>query len=153
MHATTLQTEGQPVMTETRFVEILTDVRTGDPFGYALGGGRPGPNVMVAGFTDEIENLFHRLNQLPSLPWMWGKLYLVDLDAVHADAIANPRICVAEVPIDELLLLPSRVLHRCETASGAQSYLDVLQLCARLGMISGRGLAPARPDWASDTIG
>jgi hypothetical protein len=55
-----------------RGLEMLTSDITGNAFGYSLGGGRPGPNVLVAGFHPHIDQLFERFSKLPTLSWMWG---------------------------------------------------------------------------------
>jgi hypothetical protein len=136
---------------ECRFVEVLTSDKTGDVIGYRFGGGRPGPNVMAAAYAPISDYMFERMSDLPTLPWMWGSLFIINLDALADDEARDPLNRLAGVPIDALLTLPISSLEGNETTAADQSYWATLKLCADLGMIQGRGLA-ARNDWATDHL-
>lgn len=125
---------------ECSFVEVLTAEISGDVFGYRFGGSLPGPNALIAGDAVLIEALVDRLNELPTLPWMWGKLYLVALDDVEMTNLHDVRLKLADVHLDELIMLP----HPSGKALCAHSldcaYWASLRLCSCLGMIQGRGV-------------
>lgn len=125
---------------ESRFVEILTAPITGNAIGYGFGGSLPGPNALVAGDAALIEALSERLLRLPTLPWMWGKLYLVSIDGSDCADLEDVRDCLAEVQLDELILLPHTKTLQGWQQSVDQGYWTTLRLCSRLGMIEGRGV-------------
>lgn len=101
---------------------------SGRAVGWRHGGLRPGPRVLVGVASALLDPLDARLRALPSLPWMRGRVDLVGLDAL-ADDLWTPR-----TPVDATLAIPAG------DAPGAARI--VLRLCARLGMIEGRGLGP-----------
>jgi len=138
----TVNTE-QAYFEECRFVEVLTAEISGDVFGYRFGGSLPGPNALIAGDAVLIESLFDRLNVLPTLPWMWGKLYLVALDDVEITDLHDVRLELAGVHLDELIMLPHRAGKTLCTHSLDRAYWATLRLCSRLGMIQGRGVKGA----------
>ena len=123
-----------------RFVEVLTSETTGLPIGYCLGGGSPGPNVLAVGHSPLMDVVFERLSLLPTLPWMWGKLYLVTLDALDDGNITDARKAIPETPFDEIIMLPFSTFEGSDEKTADQSYWSVLKLCAGLGMIAGRGM-------------
>jgi len=123
-----------------RHVDVLTGEHGGDVFGYRLSGARSGPNLVVAGQKEVIEGIYGRLAALPTLPWMRGKISLINLEALEDDLgiahLGNPSNEV----IDRILFLPpvaqgtklNDVIHH--------GYWSVLKLGANLGMVQGRGL-------------
>lgn len=124
---------------ECRAVEVLTSDRTGDVIGYRVGGGRPGPNLLVIGAGAVIETLFERLIGLPTLPWMWGRLYLVSQDAVEPGLKGCPFGTLPEVVFDDVLALP--LSEAQEDADPVRdSYRVILRACSGMGMIAGRGV-------------
>lgn len=126
---------------ESRFVEVLTSHATGDLMGYRIGGSRPGPNAVLAACETLTEALFERFMALPTLPWMWGRLYLVSLDGVDNTCSCTLASCDLDVPIDGLVMLP----YATKGNNGHADYVDSgywtgLRLCRQLGMIEGRGV-------------
>ncbi len=123
-------------------VEVLTAEHSGETIGYAFGGNNPGPNAVITGATALIEALYDRLGGLPTLPWMWGKLYLVEIDGIEVLDVDDVKSCLADVVIDDLIMLP----HPHGTAEICQhsverAYWATLRLCRQLGMIEGRGVS------------
>jgi len=149
MNVQTQLVQSETIVPDGRFVEILTSNSTGDVIGYRFGGGQAGPNVMAAAYGQISEYLFDRLAELPTIPWMWGKLFIVNLDALTDTELRNPARLIAETPIDEVLMLPVAALQGDDATAAEQSYWATLKLCASLGMIQGRGI-PTRHDWALD---
>ena len=125
---------------ECKFVEILTAEMSGDVIGYRFGGSQPGPNALIAADAVLIEALFDRLNALPTLPWMWGKLYLVALDDFDCSDMDNIKDHLADVALDELVMLPNADGHFEQGYAVDRAYWATLRLCSRLGMIEGRGV-------------
>lgn len=126
---------------ECRAVEVLTSANTGKVIGYCLGGGRPGPNLLVSGFDPLIDQLFDRLLKIPTLPWMWGKLYLVSLNALDEEYYGKPLAALEEVFFDDTVFLPSLDAEIVPKGTVRDSYRTVLRACAGMGMIAGRGIS------------
>ena len=127
---------------ECSAVEILTPKNTGNVIGYCLGGGRSGPNLLVSGFDPLIENLFNRLTEIPTLPWMWGQLYLVNLNALDVEYEGDPLRSLDEVLFEDMIFLPPLDAALDVVGSMTESYRMVLRACAGMGMIAGRGISP-----------
>ena len=125
---------------ECRFVEVLTTELSGEQIGYRYGGSFPGPNVLVAGTSALIEALSDRLYRLPTLPWIWGKLYLVEIDGVDLLDIRDAHSALAHVRFDDVILLPHAKGFANWQETVNQAYWTTLKLCRHLGMIEGRGV-------------
>ncbi len=62
--------------------------------GYIVGGHRPGPNALVAGYQPVADLVFDALLALPSLPWIRGTLYLgASRRWAAVSPLAMPRRC------------------------------------------------------------
>jgi hypothetical protein len=127
---------------ESKFVDVLTSEFTGDLVGYRIGGCRPGPNAVVAGDAILIDALFGRYMDLPTLPWLWGSLYLVVLDSAHSGYLPELTRCLDGVTIDGLVMLPYAPSDGGHDRSVDSGYWAGLRLCRQLGMIGGRGIPP-----------
>ena len=123
-----------------KFVEVLTANISGEPIGYRFGGDRPGPNALVAGDAALMEALFDRLYNLPTLPWMWGKLHLVTLDGVECTGLPDIARCIPDMSFDALVMLPYAPGADTHDFSVDRAYWATLRLCRQLGMIHGRGV-------------
>ncbi|SPH23973.1 hypothetical protein DEA8626_03050 [Defluviimonas aquaemixtae] len=141
MMATEISKRGMPggEAPDCRFIEVLNDARDARPFGYRIGGIRPGPTAVVAGHSPIAQDIYERLLDLPTLPWLRGSLVLITLDALDVASIDDELIDLIG-PVDRTLHLPfpSREDH---DEAVRQGYWTVLKLCAQLGMISGRGVS------------
>lgn len=120
------------------FVEALNDPRDARPFGYRIGGARPGPTAVVAGYAPIARDIYDRLLGLPSLPWLRGSLVLITLDALDL-AVIDEELIDLIGPVDRTLHLPFPSRAEREVAV-QEGYWAVLKLCSQLGMISGRGV-------------
>ena len=117
------------------FVEVLTTEISGEQIGYRYGGSFPGPNAVVAGSAALIEALSDRLQQLPALPLMSGKLYLVETDGIEFLDLRDAESAFAYMCFDEVILAPcTKGFSDWQTAVD-QAYWTTLKLCLRLGMI------------------
>lgn len=125
---------------ECGFVEVLTTEISGEQIGYGYGGSYPGPSALIAGSTALIEALSERLSELPTLPWMWGKLYLVEIDGIELLDMDDAASALAHVRFDEVILLPDVKGFENWQIAVDQAYWTTLKLCRRLGMIEGRGV-------------
>jgi len=123
-----------------KFVEVMTAHVSGEPIGYRFGGDRPGPNALVAGDVALMEALFDRLHKLPTLPWMWGKLYLITLDDVECTGLPDVARCIPDMVFDALVMLPYAPGADTHDFSVDRAYWASLRLCRQLGMIQGRGV-------------
>ena len=125
---------------DATFADVLIDPRFGKNFGYCFGGDRPGPNAMLAAWSPTIDAVARRLILLPTLPWMWGHLYLVALDLVDTDLHADMALCMADVTFDEVSVLAHPGREQLEESDHDAGYWAVLRMCTGLGMIQGRGV-------------
>lgn len=120
------------------FVEVLNQACDARAFGYKIGGSRPGPTVVVAGYAPVANDIYERLLDLPTLPWLRGSLVLITLDALDIATI-DEELTDLIGPVDRTLHLPFRA-GRDHVDAAREGYWTVLKLCAQLGMISGRGI-------------
>ncbi len=129
-----------PSEAEGKFVDVITCARTGAPMAYCFGGARPGPNSCVAGDAALMRALCDRLARLPTLPWIRGRLYLVEIDAAAGIAQTALEASLEGARMDATLLLPhAHGMHDWQI-SVERAYWTTLRLCARLGQIEGRGV-------------
>ena len=99
-------------------------------------GGRPGPRAAAFPSAALVHPLHLRLAGLSSLARMRGTPVLADLDAAARGPGALPA--AAHGADGSVSLAPS-----ASPAAERLAYWTVLRLCARLGMIAGRGVPPA----------
>lgn len=115
---------------DSRFAEVL-------PTGLQFKGSSAGPEILVAAPKDLAEAVFKRLLNLPTLPWMSGAIRFVALDEAQSTFHG-------EETFDEMLCLPRVLDQELDEQSIHHALLTTLRLCAKLGMISGRGLGDPR---------
>ncbi|WP_300062041.1 hypothetical protein [uncultured Roseobacter sp.] len=128
--------------TDARYVEVLTTRRCGAVFGYRLAGTAAGPRPVVAGLGNPAEQIFDRLLQIPTLPWIRGQLVLIRLDLLD-NAPDDLDSVMAIGPVDRTLTLPWYGLEDPSDSELRRGCHHVLRACSRLGMISGRGVPRA----------
>ncbi len=125
-----------------KFVEALTSDKTGEVYGYRLKGRSPGPQVVVAGSFSSASEVYDRLLQIPSLPWMRGSIVLVDLERLEAVAAHEKIDGIGAV--DRTITLPW-IDPEVEDDAVVRSVCQmILGICAELGMVTGRGIYPPR---------
>lgn len=121
------------------YLEILT-TGAGIAYGCRLHGASRGPQLAVTGIGAVADRVFDDLLAIPTLPWMRGRIVFIRLDALDGgdDGLA------ALGPVDRTVTLPFHEGADAQTLEQARGL--VLDVCANLGMIAGRGLPPgARP--------
>lgn len=121
------------------YVEVLTTQKSGEVFGYKLVGQASGPQVAVFGACVSAAHAFDRLLSIPTLPWMRGNLVLIRADALEC-IVSDLSSLVRVGTVDRTLILPWTNLDQADPVLVRRYYRDVLRTCARLGMISGRGI-------------
>ena len=126
--------------TESAFLEVLTTQAGGRVFGHRLVGASPGPQAVAAGTCSAAEEVFDRLLSIPTLRWMRGTLVLIRLDALD-DPVGELSVLPPIGHVDRTLMLPWPDADTPEDLLVRRSYHMVLRLCAKLGMIAGRGVA------------
>ncbi len=114
--------------------------------GYVIGGCKPGPDILVAGYRPVADKVFDRLLKIPSLPWLRGTLYLIRLEALADTAPGSDIAGLSGKDFDKTIILPLSAALDGEVDLIAESYQRVLGMCAELGMIQGRGLYQRRSD-------
>ncbi len=120
---------------------------TNDVVGYQIGGHTPGPEAIVIGHRAATATAFNRLAQLPSLPFLVGRLTLVYQEALDDDASGIGYMDVVPNPVYGSLFIGC--IPDMATSSATRRRIDnetywaTLRLCAKLGMINGRGVPPA----------
>ncbi len=124
---------------ESGFVEVLATEREGIPYGYRLRGHRSGPQLVVAGVCPAAGEVFDRILQIPTLPWMRGTLTLIMLDVLDA-SIGDVNHFDPLGPIDRTIMLSSMENGSSNEGDMKRHYHSVLRACAALGMIAGRGI-------------
>jgi len=121
-------------------VEVITANGGGKQLGLRIGGKYAGPKVLVAGHDPLTGMVCNRLLRLPTTHWLRGTLTLVDLNAFDDAAVSYHFSAVTEGPPDELLFLPFVADAALQEVAVKEGYWSILRLCAKLGMISGRGI-------------
>jgi hypothetical protein len=111
------------------FAEVLVNPHARIPYGVRFGGDRPGP----------IETVARRMIKLPTLPWIWGHIYLISSDMISSGQQVDVTSCLPNVIFDDITISAASNQDSTDTLDAA--YWTVLRLCARLGMIQGRGVA------------
>jgi len=115
-------------------------------FGFRVGGLMDGPNVVVACQATLARQVYQRLLLIPSLNRLKGQLFLISLDRLDdLQDIASLRgLLGVRRPIDHILTLPAMELDKLDETAATElvrrNYYAVLRLCARMGMVQGRGI-------------
>ncbi|MGJ8603274.1 MAG: hypothetical protein ACSHXH_04035 [Marivita sp.] len=121
------------------YLEVFCTQTTGTIFGHRLVGTAPGPQLVVASHCQTSAHVFERLLNIPTLPWMRGNLVLIRLDAL--DDLVMDITSIAHIGIvDRTMILTE---NTTDPNVQRRNYHMILRACAQLGMISGRGVAPA----------
>lgn len=125
---------------DSGYLEVFCTRKTGTVFGYRLVGATPGPQLVVAGHCAASADVFERLLDIPTLPWMRGNLVLIRLDAL--DDLVQDITSISHIGIvDRTVILPYGVAAGDTDALKRRTYHQILRTCTQLGMISGRGVA------------
>ncbi len=115
-------------------------------FGFRVGGLMEGPNVVVACQAALARQVYQRLLLIPSLNRLKGRLFLISLDRLDdLQELGSLRgLLGVRDPIDNILTLPAAELDTLDETAAAElvrrNYYAVLRLCARMGMVQGRGI-------------
>lgn len=115
-------------------------------FGFCVGGLTAGPDVVVACQSALARQVYQRLLLIPSLNRLKGRLFLIFLDCL--DDLQDPGslrgLLGVDSPIDQLLTLPAGDIGFLDEPATRElvrrNYFAVLRLCARMGMVQGRGI-------------
>lgn len=129
-------------MDKGRFMRSLRCGRTGCAQGMMFEGHFAGPSLLVAGDAASVSDLASRMQRLPSLPWMHGRIILMR-------APGSVDLPDGLGPIDAVMDLRGSVEPDRTEGIGAEQGRETLHLVLRwaagLGMISGRGVRQAGP--------
>jgi hypothetical protein len=88
-----------------------------------------------------VDAIFDRLSQLPTLPWLQGNIYLLSLEVMDCVDARILKATIEGISIDESILLPwAEPANQDANKVANQGYWTTLRLCARLGIIQGRGV-------------
>lgn len=136
MHIVTSDNENVPT---SNLVEILTLPGIDLPLGYKFSGLRAGPAALISAQSRITDAIFERLALVPTLPWLRGSIYLMSQEVMDRADARILKAAMAEVAFDEAILLPFADASDTEKAA-CQGYWTTLRLCARLGIIKGRGV-------------
>lgn len=116
------------------------------PYGFEVGGLAAGPNVLVGCHSALARQVYQRLLLIPSLNRIRGRLFLLALDRLGDFGALGSLDELPGVtgPIDRVMTLPSIELDALDDRAAAElvrrNYYAVLRLCARMGMVQGRGI-------------
>lgn len=125
---------------ECRIADHRGTARGTAPRGQCLSGQQPGPSALIAGQPDVIRALLERLQTLHDVPWLWGKLYLVEIDGDHPQDFASMASCLADTMFDDLVYIPRITDPHSPHTAADQPYTTALTLCRQLGMIRDQGV-------------
>ena len=120
--------------------------RSNRRFGFRVGGLMAGPNVVVACEAALARQVYQRLLLIPSLNRLRGRLFLISLDRLDdLQELGSLRGLLGVTgPVDNILTLPAVELETLDETAAAElirrNYYGVLRLCARMGMVQGRGI-------------
>lgn len=115
-------------------------------FGFRVGGLMEGPDIVVACHAALARQVYQRLLLIPSLNRMKGRLFLISLDRLDdlQDLASLHGLLGVSGPIDHILTLPAVELDTLDEGAATElvrrNYYAVLRLCARMGMVQGRGI-------------
>ncbi|KQB95526.1 hypothetical protein AL073_14925 [Loktanella sp. 1ANDIMAR09] len=130
-------------------VEVLTNSAGTVIIGYRLGGIYAGPHVVVAGHDPIADMTYSRLISLPTIGWMRGSLTLLLMNAMERCGLLDDTVNALDPRLDEIHFLPNNLDPAFHAEAAVSGYRSTLRLCARLGMISGRGVSldtPKKPN-------
>lgn len=114
--------------------------------GFRVGGLAEGPNVVVACQAALARQVYQRLLLIPSLNRLKGRLFLISLDRLDdlQDFASLRGLLGVSSPIDQILTLPTINLDTLDETAATElvrrNFYAVLRLCARMGMVQGRGI-------------
>lgn len=131
--------QGETV-TKSRYIGTLEHIDRSEGLGYHIGGAFAGPKLLVTADMSLLASVFDRLSNLPTLPWMRGELWMINLNAFDDSAKLQVPSSLWDTPFDATIMLPYEHSGFPEKSAIAEGYWTVLRLCADLGMISGRGV-------------
>jgi len=140
----------------SKFIQTLTwldGTNAPTSLGLVIDGGRPGPSLLVSGFSVSTIAIYERLTALPSIAHLRGRLTLVYVDRLGGDCTATaqvmaPRIADLIGAQDDSLFLPflpdDRLDQEAQAKASDEDYWTILAKMAALGMITGRGVSDRR---------
>jgi hypothetical protein len=124
----------QDPQAECKFVEVLTSETSGEIIGHRFAGSQSGPNALIAGDADLIASIYNRLIGMPTLPWVRGSVYLVEIDGIELFDMRDVKSCLSDVVFDEIILLPNGQTEPVRQHAVHRAYWALLRLCRQLGM-------------------
>lgn len=141
----TPRTMSRPEPPKRPYIEELFLPDRGRRFGFRIGALQPGPNVVVTCEGQLARQVYLRLLLIPSLNRIRGTLYLLTVEPLgDLPAATTLRDLLQLGPVDGALNIPGVDLSALDEAAVQQTirrnYWAVLRLCAKLGMIAGRGI-------------
>lgn len=131
-HSTLKLVETNPIVADSFVLK-----HANGPFGIRLGGVNAGPEMVVLGHGASAKAAFAKLKAVPTIGRMRGRLTLLELDTLP-DLDSHTLAQIIDVPcVDHVLCLANDEPGVDPVSDG---YWRVLEACAELGMISGRGI-------------
>jgi len=122
----------------------LTHAISGATIGYRISGGTAGPRALAVGRRQDAQDAFERLALLESLPRLRGELFVLFEDAVDDETSGIAEARLLDTRFDGKIFIAYQDVLPADSAAQRDqdraAYWTVLRLCARLGMISGRGV-------------
>jgi hypothetical protein len=116
--------------------------------GLVVDGVRPGPTLLVTGFSATTVAIFDRIAALPTIRYLHGKLVLVHIDRLGTNTSGMDWLSEQIGIVDENLFLPlladDRLSEDALNRGTDEDYWTILSKMASLGMISGRGVSSSR---------
>lgn len=138
----------------SEFIKILNRPDGNDApteLGIFIDAGRPGPSLVVSGFSPSTTAVYDRLAALPSIAQIGGQLTLLHVDRlISKPATARPQAVAPCVDTlietkDDSLFLPflpdDRLSPEAKATACDEGYLTILAKMAALDMISVAGSA------------
>ncbi len=112
--------------------------------GYLADGAYSGPTLLVPLPRGQATRIADAFRQIPRLGDIRGRIVLVNIGAIGADAAQDDWLRSQIGPVDQTLYIAPSELDGLDPRAVQQTMAEILRTATELGMISGRGVMPMR---------
>lgn len=112
--------------------------------GYLIEGAHSGPTLLVPLPRGQASKIADAFRHIPRLGNIRGRLVVVNIGAIGADAEQDGWLRNQIGQVDETLYLTPSEFDGVDPRSVQQAMTEILRKATDLGMISGRGVIPLR---------
>ncbi len=113
--------------------------------GYMIDGSHVGPTLLIPMPRGQATQIADAFRQIPRLGDMRGRIVMVHIGAIGADKAQDDWLRNQIGPVDETLYLTANADDMSGPLAIRGTMAAILRKATELGMISGRGVMPLRP--------